>query len=357
MPEGNKTEKATPKKRRDERKKGNVFLSNDAVAVASLIGCFAVLRLTAGSTVAQLDRFFGLCMDLAGAPPAGGSADFLGTLVWEGAKTLALTVGPILAAAVLSAVAATFLQTKLLVSGDSIKPKFSRLSPLQGVKRLFSLRSLVEALKGTLKIAVLLVIIYRYLRGILGTFSNYLYLDLTAACAHLFDETFSLVVQIAVVFTVLAGFDFFYQWWEYERQMRMSKQEVKEEYKQMEGDPQIKGKIKETQRKMAQSRMMQKVPQADVVVRNPTHVAVALRYRPETDPAPVVLAKGLDELALRIVKVAGEHGVAVVENVALARALYPAAELDREIPPEFYGAVADVLVYLYRVGAGEGKAK
>ena len=141
----------------------------------------------------------------------------------------------------------------------------------------------------------------------------------------------------------------FYQWWDYERQLRMSKQEIKEEYKQMEGDPQVKGKIKDVQRRMAQSRMMQQVPKADVVIRNPTHFAVALRYHPETDGAPIVLAKGQDELAGRIVRKAEEHHIAIIENVPLARALYATAELNREIPPELYNAVAEVLVYLYRL--------
>lgn len=353
MAESNKTEKATPKKRRDERKKGNVFLSKDAVAVLTLLVGFGVLKIVAGEIVAQLGQFLFLCMDYAGSQPVGQAAEMSGELARQGTLTLLKTAGPLMAAAVLSAMAATFLQTRMLVSGESLKPKLSRINPLEGFKRLFSLRSVVEALKGTLKIAVLLYIIYTYLKSILGTFSTYLNTDLTAACGFLFEKTFFMVLRIAVAFTVLAAFDFFYQWWDYERQLRMSKQEIKEEYKQMEGDPQIKGKIKENQRRMAQSRMMQKVPQADVVIRNPTHVAVALRYRPDADNAPVVLAKGLDELALRIVKVAEENGVAVVENVPLARSLYGKAELDREIPPEFYGAVADVLVYLYRVNQNE----
>lgn len=349
MAESNKTEKATPKKRRDERKKGNVFLSKDAVAVLSLLVGFGVLRIMAGSIVEQLRQFLYLCMSYAANLSVGQAANVTGELAEQGALTLLKTAGPMMAAAIISAVAATFLQTRMLVSGESLKPKFSRINPLEGFKRLFSLRSIVEALKGTLKIAILLYIIYSYLMSILGTFPNYLNTDLTGACLFLAENTFTMVLRIAVAFAVLAGFDIFYQWWDYERQLRMSKQEIKEEFKQLEGDPQIKSKIKENQRRMAQSRMMQKVPQADVVIRNPTHVAVALRYKPESDSAPIVLAKGLDELALRIVRVAEENHVAVVENVPLARSLYGGAELDREIPPEFYGAVADVLVYLYRV--------
>ena len=171
----------------------------------------------------------------------------------------------------------------------------------------------------------------------------------------MFDQLFQLVIQIAVAYIVLAGADIFYQWWDYERQIKMSKQEIKEEYKQTEGDPQIKGKIKEMQRKMAQSRMMQQVPNADVVIRNPTHFAVALRYRAEKDNAPVVLAKGQDELAARIVRTAQEHKVAVIENVPLARALYATTEINQEIPPELYNAVAEVLVYLYRLDSTKPK--
>ena len=352
MADSQKTEKATPKKRRDERQKGHVFFSNDAVAVVTLLGGFGLLWALGPSIAQRLEEFMHYSLSLAAVRPEGET--FTGGAVFvECAKTLALTVGPLLAATALLAVAATIFQTKMLISGESIKPKFSRISPLQGIKRLFSLRSVVEALKGILKIAILLYLIYRYLMKVVDLLGKYLYTDLAAACGHLFQQTFSLILQIGLAFAVLAAADIFYQWWEYERQIRMSKQEIKEEYKQTEGDPQVKGKIKELQRKMAQSRMMQQVPQADVVIRNPTHYAVALRYRPEADRAPVVLAKGQDELALRIIRVAEGAKVAVVENVPLARALYAATDLNQEIPPSLYNAVAEVLVYLYRVDRGE----
>ena len=333
MAEGNRTEKATPKKRRDQRKKGNVFLSNDAVAVATLIAGYLVLRVAMGGALKRLKDLLSYCFQLAGGLAVGGVAEHLPEILKRAVFT----------------VAATFFQTKLLVSPESIQPKFSRVNPLEGFKRLFSLRSVIEALKGIIKIAILLYLVYRFLKGCLVSFANYLGMDISAACADVLGRFSSLLLEIIIAFVAVAAFDFFYQWWDYERQMRMTKQEVKEEYKQTEGDPQVKGKIREIQRKMAQTRMMQQVPQADVVIRNPTHVAVALRYRPEQDNAPVVLAMGLDELALRIVQVAEENQISVVENVAVARALYASAELNREIPPELYGAVADVLVYLYRM--------
>lgn len=352
MADSQKTEKATPKKRRDERKKGHVFFSNDAVAVVTLIGSFGLLWAIGPSIAQHLEEFLQYSFSLAAPRPV--QADFSAKAVFlQCIKTLAVTAGPLLAATALLAIATTFFQTKLLVSGESIKPKFERISPLQGIKRLFSFRSVVEALKGILKISILLFLIYRYLIKVVDLFAKYLYTDLSAACGHLFRETFSLVIQIGLAFAVLAAADIFYQWWEYERQIRMSKQEVKEEYKQTEGDPQVKGKIKEAQRKMAQSRMMQQVPQADVVIRNPTHFAVALRYHPEQDRAPMVLAKGQDQLALRIIRTAELHHVAVVENVPLARALYASTDLNGEIPPSLYNAVAEVLVYLYRMDQGE----
>ena len=349
MAEGSKTEKATPKKRRDERKKGNVFLSQDAVAVATLLGSFMAFWLLSGKIAERLSGFMRLCFETCAAVEVRAIGDILHELVVQALGLLMSSVLPITLVTVLCAVTATFAQTRLLVSGELMRPKFSRINPLEGFKRLFSLKSIVNALKGLLKISVLMVIVYMSLSGMFHESAKYLYVDLRASCAHLFSQGMSMIIKIGIAFIALAALDFMYQWWDYERGIRMSKQEIKEEYKQMEGDPQIKGKIKEMQRKRAQSRMMQQVPQADVVVRNPTHFAVALRYHPEEDNAPIVLAKGMDELALRIVKIAEENKVAVIENVPLARALYADAELDQEIPPELYNPVAEVLVYIFRL--------
>ena len=343
-----KTEKATPKKRRDERKKGNVFLSQDAVSVATLVGACAMLWAMADVIVEQAGRFMAFCIELC-QRPIGSIEGELSELAVQGVRALVTSAGAPLLVTALCAVVATFAQTRMLVSGQLMKPKFSRINPLEGFKRLFSLKSVINALKGILKIIILMALIYMSLKGLFQESSRYLYTDIPMAVTHLFDNGMSMVIRIVIAFTALAAFDFLYQWWDYERQMRMSKQEVKEEYKQTEGDPQVKGKIKEIQRRRAQQRMMQQVPSADVVIRNPTHFAVALRYKPEQDNAPIVLAKGQDELALRIVQVAEENGVAVMENVPLARALYADAELNREIPPALYGAVAEVLVYIFRL--------
>jgi len=353
--EGSKTEKATPKKRRDERKKGNVFLSQDAVAVTTLMGSCAALWLLAGRIVDQMAGYMTLCLRAVGDTLAIG--DQVMELEQQGVMLLVRTVLPITLVTATCAIIATFAQTRLLVSGELLRPKFSRISPLQGIKRLFSLKSVINALKGIIKITLLMVIVYFSLKGMLDESYKYLYSDLSAACAHLFDVGKTMIIRIVIAFVALASLDYMYEWWDYERQLKMSKQEIKEEYKQTEGDPQIKGKIKEMQRRRAQSRMMQQVPGADVVIRNPTHFAVALRYKPEQDNAPIVLAKGQDELALRIVKTAEEHQVAVIENVPLARSLYAATELNQEIPPELYGAVAEVLVYIFRLNENKQLVK
>ena len=260
MADSQKTEKATPKRRRDERRKGNIFFSNDAVSVVVLIAGLATLFLSMGSMADNLGQFLRSCISLVrlsqGTDAVGDLRQLLPELLWS----FVLTVGPILLVPTVAGIAATFFQTKLLVTGESLRPKFSRINPLQGIKRLFSLRSLIEALKGLLKITVLLYIIYNFLAGTVELFTKYLFTDLVTACSHLAGLAFQMSMQIAVAYVVLAAADVFYQWMDYERQLRMSKQEIKEEFKQIEGDPQVKGRIKEIQRKMAQSRMMQRCP-------------------------------------------------------------------------------------------------
>ena len=349
MPGESKTEKATPKKRRDERKKGNVMMSKDVIAVATLVGSLVMLRVMSSIVSEQAESLFGTCFGFMTSTPAAAAPGVMRQLLHRCILAVVVVAGPFLGVTAILAIAATFAQTRLLVTGESLKPKFSRISPLQGFKRLFSLRSVVEALKGILKISILLYLIFNYFRTVAVGFGRFLDMELSQSCSLLFDDIFNLIFQVAIAFIVLAAADYLYQWWDYERQMKMSKQEVKEEYKQTEGDPQVKGKIKQIQRQRAQQRMMQQVPGADVVIRNPTHVAVALRYKPDQDEAPVVVALGLDELALRIVQVAEENQVAVVENVQLARSLYAGVELNRQIPPEFYGPVAEILVYVLKL--------
>ena len=348
MPGDDKTEKATPKRRRDERKKGNVLLCQDIITLSTLVGSILMLRIMFPNAVSRMTDFFHRAYGYL-SQENFSAIDFLGEVVHQAVVTVVITVGPMLLATALIAVAATVAQTRFLVAGEIIKPKFNKINPLNGFKKLCSLRSIIEALKGLIKITLLMVLIYNCLTGVMYTAANFMYTDLHAACEALFMNIFNMLLQVVLAFAAVAFLDFLYQRWEHERQMKMSKQEIKEEYKQTEGDPQVKSRIRQIQRTMAQQRMMASVPQADVIVRNPTHFAVALRYKQGKDAAPVVLAKGQDELAARIVAKGEEAKVPVVENVPLARALYAQVEINQEIPPDLYSAVAEVLVYILKL--------
>ena len=324
-------------------------MSRDVVAVATLLGSLVMLRAMSGVVMRRAEDILYTCFDYIGRSYAGFLPTIGRELALKCLTTIAVVAGPFLLVTLILSVVATFAQTRMLVTTEPLKPKLSKLNPLSGFKRLFSLHSVVELIKNLIKISILLYLIYDYFTTVVVSFGRFLDMELNQAAEILFEDIFQLVLRVVVAFTAVAFFDYLYQRWEYERKLRMSKQEIKEEYKQMEGDPKVKGKIKEIQRQRARERMMQQVPGADVVIRNPTHVSVALRYKPEKDNAPVLVAKGLDELALRIVKVAEENHVTVVENVPLARSLYAAVDLGREITPDFYGPVAEILVYVLKM--------
>lgn len=329
-------------------------MSRDVVSAVSLLALIVSFMILTRTMLTPMKGFLDYCLQLA------SGADFADVAKTLGLRFLSVSgmiLGPVFGLMVSAGVLATLAQTKLLVTAESIKPKFSKISPLQGFKRLFSVKSLIETLKNLLKVSVLLVLVYSSLSGMVQVIPLFLNAEIEGAVEYLIREINSMLLRIFLAFAVLAAADFFYQRWSFDKEMRMTKHEVKEEYKQVEGDPKIKGKIKEKQREMAMSRMMQQVPQSDVVIRNPTHVAVALRYHPGEDDAPYVLAMGLDALALRIVSVAEENNITVIENVPLARALYDQSDLNRQIPPSLYEAVAEVMIYLYKLGKLKGTPK
>ncbi len=343
-----KTEKATPKRRRDERKKGHIFQSQDIVAVASLLVLFNGLRLLAPFMYRNIKRCIGLYFSYAASlyPVTGTN---LGDKLVKGMALFLETILPIAGLSILAAVAATAAQTRMLFSMEAIKFKASKMNPIQGLKRLFSLRSMVDLLKALIKVSVLTWIIYDVLKNRLHEFARLMDGTVAGALSFLGSTLVSMVNTVGAIFIFIAVFDYLFQWWEYEKDMRMSKQDVKEEYKQTEGDPQIKGMIRQKQRAMASKRMMQKVPEADVIVRNPTHYAVALSYHPDEDRAPRVVAKGADRVALRIIEIGEANGVTIMENRPLARGLYENVELDMEIPEEFYQTVAGILAFVYNL--------
>ena len=309
-----KTEKATPKKRKDQRKEGNVLQSKEIGIAASVLGIFAAMRLLLGFISENIFSYTGSVFEELGSTYV--TTDNIMTIWVDVITVFGITVGPVCLIAIFLGIIPTIAQTRGLFTMKALKPKFSRLNPLSGIKKLFSLQSIVGILKGLIEVIIISVVIYNEIRDRLPKF--------------------------------VAAADFLFQWWQFEKKLKMSKQEVKEEFKQMEGDPQIKSKIKQRQQQMATQRMMHDVPKADVVVRNPTHFAVALKYDQDKNNAPQVLAKGKDLIALRIVQIAEENDVMTIENPPLARSLYSMVDVGREIPAELYNAVAEVLTVVYR---------
>lgn len=346
MPGENKTEKASPKKRRDERKKGNVFQSKDVVTVGVIAVSFYILKFLTPYIYRNTSYMFNKYISLMSTTYSINDT-FVIQMFKDIAYTIFSSVGLLMAAVMLTAIVFSGAQTRFLITKENIKFKFSKLNPLSGIKRMFSLRSTVEVLKNIIKITILGSLIYSAIINQLLQVPRLVSIDILAGVNFMFSTIMSIVNSVIIAFVVISGFDFLYSWWEYEKNIKMTKQEVKEEYKQLEGDPLIKGKIKEKQRAISMRRMIQQVPQADVIIRNPTHYAVAIKYNIEKDNAPIVLAKGKDNIALKIIDKATEHKINIVENVPLARALYSGSEINREIPLEFYEPVAEILAWVY----------
>ena len=343
-----KTEKASPKKRRDERKKGNVFQSKDVITVGVIAISFIILKFWMPHIYKYMATVFYKYISLIGTTREIND-NFVVLMFKDVAFTTFASVGILMFAIMAVAVIISGSQTKFLISKENIKIKFSKLNPLSGIKKMFSIRAFVEVLKNIIKIAILGYVIYSAIVKNLYHVPKLVSIDLLSSIKFIFTSILSIVKSVVIAFIAISAFDFLYQWWEYEKNIKMSKQEVKDEYKQLEGDPKVKGKIKEKQRAISYSRMMQQVPEADVIVRNPTHFAVAIKYDIEKDRAPIVVAKGQDNIAFKIIEKATKSNINIVENVPLARALYKSTELNQEIPLEYYEPVAELLAWVYRL--------
>ncbi len=348
MADDSKTEKATPKKRRDERKEGNVFKSTDVVNVVFILVGFYTLKFLFPLMYERITYFLGRCMDrIAEADTL--TLEVLAGLRNELLSVLLVTLLPFVLICAAVGIIMNGVQTKFLFATKVLKPKLEKINPIKGIRKLFSLQKVVELIKNLIKISILIVVVYFLLSEFLYEIVKMYDMDIKNSVAFVFEMMMTIVLRVTIAFVAVAIFDYIYQRWEYEKKLKMSKQEIKEEFKQTEGNPEIKGRVKNLQRQMSRNRMIQAVPEADVIIRNPTHFAVALKYDTSKNSAPVVIAKGQDELALRIIAVAEEHKVVVVENVPLARGLYKTTELNRQIPEEYYGLVAEVLVYVYKL--------
>jgi flagellar biosynthetic protein FlhB len=278
----------------------------------------------------------------------GLTGDELGGMFVYAVTSMAMILAPIFGTAMVIGFAAHFVQVGPLFTTESMKFKLSKINPISGFKRMFSIKTVVDLFKSLLKIIILGYIAVNAYQNMFNEFTGYIGTDPYRAFIEIMRNAFLLALQMCIALVFIAAADFLYQWWKYEKDLKMTKQEIKDEYKMMEGDPQIKGKIKAKQRQMSMMRMMSAVPEADVVITNPTHYAVALKYESSASSAPVVIAKGQDYTALKIRALAAEHNIQLVENPPLAQALFSMCEINDEIPSDFYQVVADILVSVYR---------
>lgn len=342
-----RTEQATPRRREEARNQGQVARSSELCSVAILLAGLLALsglgaymyRALAQFTTRMLTDGFTIQLDLANAPAY--------ILDWAGLTTQVAAPLIIVLAAV--ALLINFAQVGAIVTGKPLEPKFNRISPLSGIKRLFSARGLVELIKGLFKIAIILYITYLTIGGEAANYIRFLDMEVGQIFAVSGELVLKLGYRILLAMLVLSVLDYAFQRWEFEKNLRMSRQEIKEEFKQQEGDPQVRARVRSLQREMAHRRMMEDVPRADVVVTNPTHLAIALRYDPKEMAAPQVVAKGQRLMAQRIKEMARQAGVPLVEDKPLARALFKAVQVGDTVPEELFKAVAQVLAYVYQL--------
>ena len=342
---GEKTEEPTAKKRADARKKGQVARSQEInSAFVLLIGFFGLKLLwdSIYSTIATYTTYVFSNLNQT-VDTENILRIFIGIVI-----ILAKTAFPIMLFIMLIGLAINFFQVGLNFNTESIEFKLDKLNPINGFGRIFSKRSLVELVKSFFKILVIGFFLYRFIHEQILAMPQFMFFDLTTSLALVAEIIFRMAFIVIGVIMVMAFMDYGYQKWQTTQDLKMSKQEVKDEMKQTEGDPQIKGKIRQKQRQMAMARMMKEVPKADVIITNPTHYAVALSYE-QGMVAPSVIAKGQDLVAQRIKEIGREARVPIVENKPLARTLYAAVQVGDSVPQELYQAVAEVLAYVYRL--------
>jgi len=347
---GEKTEKATGKKRRDARRKGQVRRSTEVNTAFCAIVMFGLLFAIWPWFVQQMTGIFtelhgpaSITMVSRGLTEQEVSALFIRILL-----AFFGIMFPVLGAALVAGVFANVLQIGFMFTTETLKVKLNKLNPVSGFKQMFAPRKLVDLLKNLLKIFLVGFVAYTDYTSLLDKFGRYVGQDVYVSFVDIMRTAFLMALKMCIVMVFIAVADFLFQWWKYEKDLRMSKQEVKDEHKMMEGDPKIKGKIRQKQLQMSAMRMMQQVPEADVVITNPTHYAVALAYKENEHAAPTILAKGQDYIAHKIRETALENGIEIVENPPLAQSLFATCEVGDEIPDDLYQAVADVLVFVYR---------
>jgi len=344
-----KTEEATPRKLAEARKKGDVAKSPDVASALSLLGAAAVLLLAggpfAGMMAESLLPFIAQPHTMMGALDAGAGVEIGMRALWAAAPFL----GALALAVILGGVGGNLAQSGLIFSAEKMKPSWKKVSPLEGFKRIFGPDGLMNFVKTFVKLLAVVAVCWMVLRPHLRELENMAAMSPASILPFTRDLAVWLMASTLAFLAVTSGADYLWQRMRFAKRMRMSREELKEDYKQSEGDPHVKARLKQIRMQRSRKRMMQNVPKATVIVTNPTHYSVALRYEPDKgDAAPVCVAKGVDNLALRIREVAREHKVPIVENVPLARALYASVDVDETIPREHFEAAAQVIGFVFQ---------
>ena len=344
---GEKTEAPSARRLQELRSKGQVIHSSDLTAAAGLLVSLFLLRNLGGEAVNQMQSY--LERSLLDLRPGELNEATVGVLGLTAGSAVTASMIPLFTVLPIVGIAITMAQTGPVLSGHGLKPDFNRVNPIAAFQRLFSTRSLVELAKSLAKVgSVTFVICRTYLEST----NSFLALggnDVRGSISMLIELIMRLGLTAAIALFALAALDYVYQRWDFQRNARMSRDDLKDELRQSEGSPQVRQRIRALQRQLARGRMMHDVPTADVVITNPTHLAIALSYRDADMQAPKVVAKGADHIAARIRDIAREHDIPLVENKPLAQALYRSVDVGMEIPGALFQAVAEVLAYIYRL--------
>lgn len=353
--QSDKTEKATPKKRQDMRKKGQVAQSREVTSSLILLIMFLAVKIFGNYIYGEVRSIFNMFLNQIPGYDLSEPNDIMRLMSFVLLEILKICA-PFLVIAIVVGFLGTYVQIGFLFTFEPIKPKFSHINPLSGLKRIFSSRSLFELAKSIAKIVLVSWVAWSSIQAEFINMMKMMDMEIGPLTLYLIDSALNIAIKICFTLLLIAAVDYFFQVRKHEKDLRMSKQEVKEEYKQMEGNPEIKSKIKQKQREISMRRMLQEVPKADVVITNPTHYAIAIKYDPNKMSAPYVLAKGADFMAQRIKETAKEHNIRTVENRPLAQSLYNTVEIGQAVPPELYRAVAEVLAFVYSLDGKKPQA-
>jgi flagellar biosynthetic protein FlhB len=344
---GERTEKATPKRREDARKKGQIARGPDLPGALAFLGALIALKILGGELFSKSGYYIQeTARKVAELKPLTDTD--LHIMVIDAGKLLAVLSLPVMLICFTAVLAGNFAQGGLSFSGEALLPKADKFNPAKNIKRIFGLDSVVNLIKSLVKLTVIGVLAYGVLGPVIEKAPSFIHLPLPLVAVSLGETLYNLAFRCGMALLILAAADYGYSWYKHEKSLRMSKQDIRDEYKSQEGDPNMKGQRRRAARALIQKRSLAEVPTASVIITNPTHFAIALRYDRERDAAPVVVAKGADNIAAIIRKIAGENDIPLVENPPLARALYKTVEPNQIIPVEFFGAVAEILAFVFR---------